>query len=629
MKEEKFLRASKAITINRVSTAEQAKDEKYSLPSQVKDNREYCEKAGLKILAEFTFDESASQDKRKKFEEAIKLIEASKETVALVVDRVDRFQRSFRESVRFDELRKEDQVELHFREQGLIIHRNSTPYELMAWDMWVVFARSYVLQLSANVKKGIKGKLERGEFPAYAPTGYKNVKVKIGEDRFENEIQIDDEKEKYVRMCFDLYATEKYSVEGLVEKMRDKGFRVKAKQTKNGNGNGREITRTDVLNILNSPFYYGEFYYPNPETGERKLYSNKGTYTPLITKKLYEKVQKILASNNTRLNGYKKNHFKFRGLLKCQFCGSTLTPEEMSRTYKDKDSPEAKSSIYYHCSNGKAMVDPDYYRNKFGTDHSGVYVSKKGKSKGKTIIACPQRWWKEEEIEEFILEEFDAMHYDDVVYDVLKRFLKKNYEKRIEEAEKSIKGVRVKLGKNEKIVDGLLDKIALTRDKRLEEDLEKRYNNLKKEQESLQDKIRAYEEGKGIDADRAIDTMKLCCNLREYYESLGTDKQRELLSLCFDKIIACRGTWRVKGIKNKDRQFGKRVKVDGLSTVLNEPFVSLQAVKLLDEMLPLEEEFVKDADLTKKIREMLVAQREKREQQGLTKKKDSKASLFP
>ena len=72
MKFDKFLRASKAITINRVSTAEQAKDEKYSLPAQVKDNREYCEKANLDIIKEFTFDESATADKRKKFEEAIK-----------------------------------------------------------------------------------------------------------------------------------------------------------------------------------------------------------------------------------------------------------------------------------------------------------------------------------------------------------------------------------------------------------------------------------------------------------------------------------------------------------------------------------------------------------------------------
>lgn len=615
----KNLRATKAITINRVSTSEQAKDEKYSIPAQVRDNRMYCEKAGLKRLAEFTFDESASQDKRKKFEEAIKLIEASREPIALVVDRVDRFQRSFRESVRFEELRKDGQVELHFREQGLIIHRNSTPYELMAWDMWVVFARSYVLQLSANVKKGIEGKLERGEFPAYAPTGYKNVKKQNEEGHFEKEIQVDEEKEKYVRLCFDLYAEDKYSVEELVEKMRDKGFQVKAKRTKNGNGNGREITRTDVLNILNNPFYYGEFYYPNPQTGERELYSNKGTYTPLITKKLYEKVQGILASNNTRLNGYKKNHFKFRGLLKCQFCDSTLTPEEMSRTYKDEKSPEARASIYYHCSNGKAMVDSNYYKNKFGTDHSGVYVSKKGKSKGKTIIACPQRWWKEEEIEEFILEQFDDMHYDDVVYDVLKRFLKKNYEKRIEEAEKSIRGVKVKLGKNEKIIDGLLDKIALTRDKRLEEDLEKRYNDLKEEQGFLQDKIRAYEEGKGIDTDKTIDALKLCCNLREYYESLDTDKQRELLSMCFSKIIACKGQWRVDGGQ------GKRVKTESLYPVLNEPFVTLQMIRI-DEILPLQEEFVKDADLTKKMREALLAKSGK---QGITKNKDTKGSLFP
>jgi DNA invertase Pin-like site-specific DNA recombinase len=619
----KNLRAIKAITINRVSTAEQAKDEKYSLPAQVEDNREYCKKKGLDIIKEFTFDESATADKRKKFEEAIKLIKASSEPIAMVADRVDRFQRGWKETVEFDDLRRNGQVELHFVRQGLVIHRNSDPYELMGWDAHVMFARAYVLQLKANVKKGIKGKLEKGQFPGYAITGYKNVAVTNGDGSIVKEIHVDEDKAKYVKMCFDLYATEKYTVGELAEKMKDLGFQVKAKKTKNGNGDGRDITKNDVLCILHNPFPTGEFYWPDPETGERKLYSNKGTYPTLITKKLYEKVQTLIASNNTRHNGFKKNNFKFRGLLKCHFCGSTLTPEEMSRTYGENSKSKNINQVYYHCSNGKALVDSDYYEKKFGTDHSGVHTYKQGKRKGQTVIGCPQKWWKEEEIEEFILHEFDAMHYDDEVYEILKIFLKKDYEKRMEEADKSIRGLRNKLGKVGKIIDGLMDKIALTKDKRLEEDLGRRYNNLKKEQEDLRDQMKSYEDGKGIDTDKTIDAMKLACDLKKHYLGLPFEKQRELLSMCFDHIVACKGEWRVNGGR------GKRVKAKSLYPVLNEPFVTLQSVNLLDEIFPLEEAYVKNPELTKKMREMLVAQREKRKQQGLTKNKDSKASPFP
>ena len=47
MKNQKSIRAKKAITISRVSTEEQAKEERSSLPSQVRDNRKYCEDKNL------------------------------------------------------------------------------------------------------------------------------------------------------------------------------------------------------------------------------------------------------------------------------------------------------------------------------------------------------------------------------------------------------------------------------------------------------------------------------------------------------------------------------------------------------------------------------------------------------
>jgi hypothetical protein len=90
--------------------------------------------------------------------------------------------------------------------------------------------------------------------------------------------------------------------------------------------------------------------------------------------------------------------------------------------------------------------------------------------------------------------------------------------------------------------------------------------------------------------------------------------------MCFNHIDACKGEWRINGGK------GKRVKAKSLYLVLNEPFVTLQSVNLLDEILPLEEAYVHNAELTKKMREMLASQRECRSN---TKRKDSKASPFP
>lgn len=61
--------------------------------------REYTKRKGLKVYKEFQFDESSIKDRRKKFEQVIEEIKKSKEKVALIVECVDRLQRSFKESV--------------------------------------------------------------------------------------------------------------------------------------------------------------------------------------------------------------------------------------------------------------------------------------------------------------------------------------------------------------------------------------------------------------------------------------------------------------------------------------------------------------------------------------------------
>ena len=417
------------------------------------------------------------------------MIEDSEESIALVVDRVDRFQRSFKESVEFEEFRKTGKIELHFVKQGLTLHRNSTAYELMGWDAHTMFARAYVLQLSENVKKGIKEKLAKGQYPGYVPTGLKNVTVDIGDNIFVKKIEVDSERSHYIKRIFQLYATGKYSLSQVAEIVNNAGFTIKKKRVRNISDklektNAHRATKTDILTILKNPIYYGEFLWRDPETGERRLYDSKGTLPTLIEKTLFKQAQIVLDSNNSRKGGYKKNTFKFRGLLKCQFCGLTMTPEEMSRSYKNKNAKNA-STVYYHCSSGKALVDPGFYEKKFGKDHSGVRVAKKGKRKGETVIGCPQRWWKEEEIEEIVLEEFDMMHYDPSVFMRLKKLLRSDYEERISLADAQIKGLEAEYKKNEKLIKSFTLKFATVTDKRLEKDMMETYDELKTKQDEL------------------------------------------------------------------------------------------------------------------------------------------------
>jgi DNA invertase Pin-like site-specific DNA recombinase len=614
-------KAKKAIIIARVSTEGQGENDHYSIPAQLKNLRDYVERGGkfselsLKnILAEHELRESAFQGNRPAFTKIVDGIENLDEPVALVFDDIDRFARQVRSKllIRLDDLRKDGKLELHFVTTNLALHRNSSANELMIWNILLAVAEGQSNMISEKVKKGNREKLEQGKFIGYSPTGYQNVVTQNGDGSFKREILVDEEREEFIRKCFHLYSTDKYSMEEIARMMNNAGFTMKTKRSRNGKDkleekeSGRNIIRGDIHSILRNPFYYGKFYRENPDTGKWELFPKNSlatNYDPIISENLFNQVQKIIDSNNTRKNGYAKNSFKFRGLLECSFCGSMLTAEEMSRTYKDKKSAKAKDSIYYHCSNGKTISDPDFYKKKFGTDHSGVYISKRGDKKGQKIISCPQRWWKESEIEELILHEFDAMHYDDSVYESLKRIVGKDYDERMEFADKEIRILRIKIGKNEEMIKAFTHKFAIITDKQLEEDMMKEYNDLKKDQEKLRREKEIFEEAKEIDTDRAIDTMRLACDLREHYKNLDLEKKQELLSLCFSKIIACKGRWKVNGGK------GKEVNSESVQAILNEPFATLQAIKI-DELVAQEED-------------------ERREKSDLTISKDRQASPNP
>jgi site-specific DNA recombinase len=60
--------------------------------------------------------ESSTHGERKEFAAMLAFAQAQNETV--VADAVDRFQRSFEESVLIDELIRKEKVELHFHREG-------------------------------------------------------------------------------------------------------------------------------------------------------------------------------------------------------------------------------------------------------------------------------------------------------------------------------------------------------------------------------------------------------------------------------------------------------------------------------------------------------------------------------
>lgn len=308
----------KAIILARVSDKKQDSNE-----AQVVRINDYIRYKDLTIWKTHEIEESSTRGDRTKFQEVIKEIKQSKECIALVVDTVDRLQRSFKESVLLDDLRKAGKIEIHFYRENLVIHKNSNSADLLRWDMAVMFARSYILQLSDNVKRKFEQMRKNGIWTGKAPLGYKN----IGDER-NRDIILDPKSSHLVQRIFELYSSGSYSIQLLSVQISKEGLRGTL---------GKPLVPGMVYNILNNPFYYGEM------LSAGKIYPHR--YMPLISKELFDICQRRMKGWNKKQFQYAAKTFIFRGLLRCAKCGCSMSPEIKKGKY-----------VYYSCTTARKTI---------------------------------------------------------------------------------------------------------------------------------------------------------------------------------------------------------------------------------------------------------------------------------
>jgi site-specific DNA recombinase len=321
----------KAIILARVSTEEQI-NEGQSIPAQLARAQEYAKLKEFSIVKEYQFDESSIKDTRSKFEKVIEDVRKSKEKIALIVETVDRLQRSFKESVMLDELRKQDKIELHFIRENLIIHKESNSSEIQRWDLAVFVAKSFVLQISDNVKRTIDKKIKNGEVTGQAPLGYLNSEDEKGN----KEIIPDTSNAHLIAKIFELYSTGNYSMERIVKIITEDGLRSKYQNS---------LRLRQVESILKNHFYYGHRIYKG------QLFPHK--YQPLISYELFSQCQKVREGRSFKPAKHSDKPYIFRGLMTCSRCGCRITPEIKKGKH-----------IYYHCTNYKKNCEKVYVNEK-------------------------------------------------------------------------------------------------------------------------------------------------------------------------------------------------------------------------------------------------------------------------
>ena len=156
---------------------------------------------------------------------------------------------------------------------------------------------------------------EKGDWPNKAPLGYLND-GKGG-------ISIDEERAKYIKRAFELYAMGNKSVKEIADILYSEGLKSRG---------GYKYHKSKLHNLLKNSFYIGIMVFND---GTKYL----GNHTPIISQELYNQVEKVI----NKKHHSKKNHdFIFRGYLICHKCGCAYTA-----------SFKRQKHIYYYCTNGK------------------------------------------------------------------------------------------------------------------------------------------------------------------------------------------------------------------------------------------------------------------------------------
>ena len=313
---------AKYILYARKSTDEEER-QVLSIEAQLAELKEFAAKEKLEIVASLCEAKTAKQPGRTVFGEMLRIINAG-EADGILAWHPDRLARNPIDGGQIIYL--VDTGKINSLKFPTFWFENTPQGKFM---LNIAFGQSkyFIDNLSENVKRGLRQKLRRGEYPGWAPLGYTN-------ELRNHTILVDNEKHKLVKKIFELYATGDYPLKALAEKFNDLGLRSKT---------DKRLSVGMTQFILKNPFYCGVFKY-NGELHE-------GKHEPIITKKLFDEVQTVMQKRG-RAHKTKTHEYIFCNLMKCGSCDCCITAEKQ------------KGYIYYRCTKKKGICEEKYIREE-------------------------------------------------------------------------------------------------------------------------------------------------------------------------------------------------------------------------------------------------------------------------
>jgi len=214
-----------------------------SIPAQLRELNDYARSNNINIIHIFSESKSAFKPGRDEFN---KMMEGFNSGVAnaLLVWHINRIARNSKDGGDF--IWKMDESKIKQVDTPSKQYYN-TPDDKFYMNLEFSMAKKSSDDLSLVVKRGIKEKYERGEYPNFAPIGYINTKVNGHPN-----IAPDPVRSPLLIKTFTEYATGNNSLGQMAKTLRLWGLKTRK---------DKPISKSHLHRILLNPIYYGWYHH--------------------------------------------------------------------------------------------------------------------------------------------------------------------------------------------------------------------------------------------------------------------------------------------------------------------------------------------------------------------------------
>ena len=287
-----------------------------SIDAQLRAMNQFCKQQHWQVVATYTDEaRSATTDNRPQFQQMI--ADSGKGIFDIVlVHKLDRFSRDRYDSAIYKKRLKKNNVQLC----SVLERIDDSPESIMMESVLEGMAEYYSRNLGREVMKGMKETaLQCKHTGGCPPLGYD-----VGEDR---KLVINQHEAEAVKAIFEMFA-EGYGYSAIADYLNEHGYTTKR---------GRFFGKNSLYEILNNEKYTGVFVFNRAAAKSDSKRNNHAYKTNdniirvpggcpvIISKSLFEKVQRIKASNRRNTGRYhSKEFYLLTGKVYCGVCGKRI-----------------------------------------------------------------------------------------------------------------------------------------------------------------------------------------------------------------------------------------------------------------------------------------------------------------